>query len=220
MGALLRLLSRTTPPASPAAGEVWYDAPGARVRASDGLAGEPLVVGPTGNLPAVAAGRWHLIGTGFGNAASINLTNERLLAVPFWPGRACELNAVALNVTLALVGGVVRIGLYESDGALPTNLVADYGTVGVGLTGTQSATGLTTAVRPALHFIALARQTGGLTLSVSGRSSTDPLVSTSTPTIAANPNAYFIDGVGGALPASFGAPAGTDQGPCFRIQLA
>lgn len=218
MGALLRLLSRTTAPASPAAGELWYDSPGARVRASDGAPGAPLVVGPHGNVPVVASTRWHAL-PGFGNAASINLTNERLYAVPFWPGRACTLTGVALNVTLALVGGVVRAGLYESDGELPTSLVADYGTIGVGLTGIQSATGLTTPVRPALHFLVLARQTGGLTLSVSGRSSTDPMVATATPVIASNPNAYYIDGISGALPASFGAPAGTDQGPCFRIQL-
>lgn len=218
MGADLRLLNRTVPPSGPAAGDTWYRADTDRVEVSDGQAGEPITVGPVGNVPVVASTRWHAL-PGFGNAAAVAMPNERLFAIPFYPGRSCTLTGIAVNVTLALVGGVVRLGLYESDGALPTDLVADYGTLGVGLTGIQSLTGLTAPVRPVLHYIVLARQFGGLSLSISGRSSTDPMVATATPVIASNPNAYYIDGVGGALPASFGAPAGTDQGPCFRIQL-
>lgn len=215
---LIRLPGFTASPSGPASGDAWFRSDTAQVQASDGQAGEPITVGPTGNVPAVASGRWHAL-PGFGNAAAVAMPNERLFAIPFYPGRACTLTGIAVNVTLALVGGVVRLGLYESDGELPTDLVADYGTLGVGLTGIQSLTGLTTPVRPVLHYVVLARQFGGLSLSISGRSSTDPMVATATPVIASNPNAYYIDGVGGALPASFGAPAGTDQGPCFRIQL-
>ena len=218
-GSLARLVSLAAPPAAPAAGDMWYRSDLSQYRASDGGAGEQLTLGPTGNIPVVATARWHHVGTPYGNAGTINLPNERLYAIPFWPGRACTLTGMAVNVTLALIGGSIRMGIYTSDGALPTTLHTDFGTVGAALTGIRSITGLTARVRPVLHYLVIARQSAGVTLTVSARSSWDPMVADAAATITANNNAYFIDGVSGALPASFGAPAGTDQGPCAVVQL-
>jgi len=218
MGALLRLLNLPATPAAPASGDVWYRSDTDQVHASDGQAGQPLTVGPTGNLPVVRPSGWHNL-PGYGNAAALSIANGRLFALPFWPGRTATLTGVAANVTTALIGGSLRMGLYASDGVLPTTLLADYGTVDTGLTGIQSITGLSTAVRPVLHYLVIARQGGGLSMSVSSRSSWEPIVSDASPTIASNTNTYFVDGVTGALPASFGVPAGTDQGPCLVVQL-
>jgi len=174
MGHLLRLLNTTAPPAAPSSGDMWYRSDLAQFRGSDGGSGEQLTIGPTGNVSVIASTRWHGIGTPYGNAGTVNLPDGRLYAIPFWPGRICTLTGSAFNVTLALVGGIVRMGLYNSDGALPT---------------------------------------------ASARSSWDPVVTNAAATITANNNAYFIDGVGGALPASYGAPTGADQGPCVTLQL-
>lgn len=218
-GSLARLLSLTGPPVSPAAGDMWYRSDMSQYRSSDGLAGEQLTLGPTGNVPVIRSTAWHHLGTPYGNAGTINLPDNRLYAIPFWPGRSCLVTGVAVNVTLALVGGSIRMGVYTSNGSLPTTLVSDFGTVGAALTGIRSITGLNTRVRPVLNFLVIGRQSAGVTLTVSARSSWDPMVADTSATITANNNAYFYDGVSGALPASLGAPTGTEQGPCAVAQL-
>jgi len=213
-----RLFNATATPASVASGDMWYRSDTDQVQVSDGAAGIPITVGPIGNLPVIASTRWHGL-PAYGNAASINIPDGRLYALPFWPGRTCTVTAVAANVTLALVGGLMRMGIYESDGALPTTLLADYGTVTAGVTGLRTISGLSTAVRPVLHYMVIGRQSAGLTLSVSSRSSWEPIVSDAAATISSNTNTYYVDGVGGALPGTFGTPDGTDQGPCLTVQL-
>jgi hypothetical protein len=196
---------------------MWYRSDLSQFRGSDGATGEQITVGPEGNVPVVRSTGWH--NWGYGNTAAINIPDGRLFALPFWPGRSCTLTGMAINVSLALAGTNLRYGIYLSDGVLPTTLLADFGTVASTLTGTRSITGLTTRVRPVLHYVVIARQGAVGTLSVSSRSSWDPIVSDTSPTIAANTNAYYIDGVTGALPGTFGAPTGTDQGPCPVVQL-
>lgn len=215
---LARLFGTATTPAAPGEGDVWYRTDVDQVHASDGAAGLPLTVGPTGNVPVVRAAAWHALPP-FGSAGSANFPADRLFALPFWPGRRCTLTAAAVNVTLALVGGNIRMGVYQSDGAIPTTLLADYGTVTVGLTGIRQISGLSTAIRPVLHYFVIARQGGILNLGLTSRDTWDPMVSETSPTIAGNLNAYYRDGVSGALPASFGAIAGTINSPAASLQL-
>ena len=216
---LLRLTGLTSTPGGAVGGDLWYRTDLAQVRGSDGLAGEPLQIGPYGTLPVIVSGRWHGIPS-YGNTAGANVPVDRMFAMPFWPGRSCTITGIAVNTTLALVGGNVRMGLYTATaGGLPGNLVADYGTVTAGVLGIRSITGMSTPVRPVLHFLVVGRQGGLLNLGLSTRQSWDPIISETTPVIATNLNAYYIDGVGGALPASYGAPAGADQGPCAVLQL-
>lgn len=218
-GSLARFLSLTAAPATPGAGDVWFRSDTGQFRGSDGQTGEQLTLGPEGNVPVIRSTAWH--NYGYGNAAALSIAEGRLFALPFWPGRSCTLTGVAANVTTLLLASSLRMGIYLSDGVLPTTLLADYGTVTSASTGIRSITGLTTSVRPVLHYLAIVRQDGALgTLAVSSRSSWDPIVSDASPTIAANTNAYFRDSVAGALPATFGAPAGTDQGPCLVVQLS
>jgi hypothetical protein len=102
---------------------------------------------------------------------------------------------------------------------VPTTLVADYGTVTVGVTGIRQISGLSTALRPVLHYFVVARQGGALNLGLSSRDTWDPIISESSPTLTGSLNAYYRDGVSGALPASFGAIAGTVQSPAVSLQL-
>lgn len=218
-GNLLRFLNLTTTPSSPASGEAWYDSAKDQVLVSDGAPGDPIVVGPEGNLPVVSTTRWHLL-PAYGAQGTANVPAGTMFALPFWPGRTCTLTAVAANVTLALVGGNLRFGLYTATAAgLPGSLVADYGTVDAGLTGIRQITGLSTTVRPVLHYLVVGRQGGALNLGLTTRSTGDPIVSEATPTIAGNFSAYTQTGITGALPASFGTPAGVDTGPSISAQL-
>lgn len=217
-GHLARLLSLTAPPASPAAGDVWYRSDTDQVRASDGLSGEPLTIGPEGNIPVISTTRWHLL-PAYGAQGTANVPAGTMFALPFWPGRTCTITAVAANVTLALVGGNLRFGLYTADSqGLPATLVADYGTVAAGLTGIRSITGLSTTVRPVLHYLICGRQGGVLNLGLTTRATGDPIISETTPTIAGNFSAYVMTGVTGALPGTF-TNGGVDNAPSIAVQL-
>lgn len=213
-----RLFNTTTTPASTASGDMWYRSDLDQVHASDGAAGVPVTVGPIGNVPAPRPAGWHVIPP-FGPAGSASVPASRMFALPFAPGRTCTLTAMAASVTVAVAGGSLRMGLYASDGVLPTTLVADYGTVTVGVTGIRQINGLSTVVRPVLHYLVLGRQGGLVNLGLVARDTGDPYVTESAVTMTANLNAYYIDGVAGALPASFGTPAGTIQGPAVSVQL-
>jgi hypothetical protein len=215
---LARLFSTGTQPATTAAADVWWRSDLSQAHASDGASGIPLRLGPDGNLPVIRSTGWHNLPPQ-GNPGTATVPADRLFALPFWPGRSCTLTAAAVNVTLALVGGNIRMGVYASDGTVPTSLVADYGTVSVGVTGVRQISGLSTALRPVLHYVVVARQGGALNLGLSSRDTWDPIVSETSPLLDANRNAYYRDGVSGALPASFGAIAGAIQGPSATIQL-
>lgn len=216
---LLRLYLTSTTPAPVSDGDMWWRTDTGQVHTSDGNAGIPITVGPLSNVPVVRPTAWHTLPP-HGSAGTSNVPDGRMFAIPFWPGRKCVLTAMAVNVTVAVAGGSIRMGIYESDGIIPTTRLADFGTVGTGLTGVQSITGLSVSVRPVLHFVVVGRQGGVLTLGLSSRDTWDPLVSeTAAPVLTQNRSGYYITGVGGALPASFGVPAGTDQVPGVALQL-
>lgn len=216
---LLRLARHTAAPAVAVAdADEWWRSDLSQHHASDGQAGLPIVVGPTGNVPVVRSGAWHTLPP-FGASTSANVPVDRMFALPLWPGRKCTLTAAAVNVTLALVGGNVRMGLYNSDGTLPTTLVADYGTVSAGLTGIRQISGLSTPLRPVLYFLVVGRQGGLVNLGLTSRDTWDPIVSETAPTLGGNFNAYYKDGISGALPANFGAIAGTINSPAVTLQL-
>lgn len=214
----LNLAKVTSQPSDATEGSLWYRSDLDQVRASDGNSGTSLTIGPYGNLPVIRSGSWHSVPP-HGSTSNANVPVNRMFALPFWPGRAATLTGMAANVTLALVGGNLRMGLYASDGVLPTTLVADYGTVGAGILGIRSITGLSTAVRPVLHYLVIGRQGGLVNLGLTTRASWDPIISETTPVIASNLNAYYQDGISGALPATFGTPAGSDEGPALVVQL-
>lgn len=215
---LVRLPLFSSVPSGASEGDLWYRTDTDQVRASDGGAGEPLTIGPEGNLPVIRPTGWHGL-PAYGATGTANVPVNQMFALPFWPGRRCTLTGMAANVTLALVGGNLRMGLYASDGVLPTTLVADYGTVSAGLTGIRSITGLSTVVRPVLHYLVIGRQGGVVNLGLTTRLTWDPIVSETTPTITGALNSYIQTGISGALPATFGTPAGLDTAPAISVQL-
>lgn len=217
-GHLARLLGIGSNPAGAGPGDLWYRTDLGQFHGSDGAAGLPLTVGPAGNVPVVRPTAWHTLPP-FGAAGSANFPDARLFALPFWPGRTVTVTAAAANVTLSLVGANIRMGVYESDGTVPTALLADFGTVSTGLTGIRQITGLSTVVRPVLHFVVIARQGGLLDLGLTSRNTWDPIVSETAPTLGGDLNSYYRDGVSGALPASFGPIAGSVKAPAVSLQL-
>ena len=168
--------------------------------------------------PGTAGTGWHTL-PAQGSADTTTVPTDRLFALPLWPGRSCTLTAAAVNVTLALVGGNIRMGLYASDGTVPTDLVSDFGTVSVGVTGIRQISGLSVTLRPVMQYLVVARQGGVLNLGLSARDGGDPMVSGTVADLSSFPSAYYRDGVSGALPASFGAVSGSLIGPSASVQL-
>lgn len=215
----LTLARVTATPSDVQEGSVWYRTDTDEFQGSDGAGDMPLHLRGGSNVPVIRSTGWHNV-PAYGAGGTANVPVNRMFALPFWPGRRCTLTAMAANVSLALVGGNLRMGLYATDGALPSTLVADYGTVTAGLLGIRSITGLSTVVRPVLHYLVIGRQGGILNLGLTTLTTGDPVVSESgTPVIGAARSGYYKDGISGALPASFGTPDGTDTAPGLSVQL-
>lgn len=221
MSALLRHFIRlfTTPgnPSGTTTGDTWWRSDLSQMHSSDG-GSSPVIIGPSGNLPVVRSTGWHTL-PAQGTLDTATVPADRLFALPLWPGRSCTLTAAAVNVTLALVGGNIRMGLYASDGIVPTDLISDFGTVSVGVTGVRQISGLSVTLRPVMQYLVVARQGGVLNLGLSSRDGGDPMVSGTVASLSNSPTAYYRDGVSGSLPASFGAVSGSLVGPSVSVQL-
>jgi hypothetical protein len=212
---MLRLALRTSSP-PPGEGELWYRSDTHQVHGSDGGTGNPLLIGPTGNLPVVRSGAWHSVPAS-GSVSAVTPTLNRLYAQPLWPGQACTLTAAAVEVTLLGVGNV-RGGVYADNNGVPGSLIADFGTISTGLLGVKTWTPTPLVLRPVLTWIVVVQQ-GLINVGLRSRDTSEPMVSDSSAVLSGNLNSYYIDGVSGALPASFGVIGGTTQGPSFSIQL-
>lgn len=177
------------------------------------------------NFPIVSTGRWHVDGQGSG-AQGPTIVVSRAYATPVWPGRACTLTDVAMNIGAASsTPGTVRAGLYASDSAtgLPSSLVADWGTV-VESAASKIWSTLAQPLAPVLYWSVFALQgASGGTPTWSGRNITHPLVTEAnagTPNPNTNRTAHYSDtGFSGAFPSTFGALAGIIVGPSVAYKF-
>jgi hypothetical protein len=198
-------------------GSLWWRSDIDQLYASDGNPGRRLKIGPVGNVPMVRSGAWHSV-PAYGAPSAITPIGNRAYAIPLYPGQKCVMTGIAAEVTLLGVGNL-RAGLYTSNSSnTPQALLADFGTVSTGLAGVKQWAGLSQNLRPVLYWLVLAQQ-GLVSVGLRSRDTWEPIVSDSTPVLNANRNAYYVDGISGALPATFGAIAGTVQGPSAMVLL-
>lgn len=93
-----------------------------------------------------------------GNTSNGGYPLNTILVMPFWLGIAATFDRLAFNVTFAsTTGGVCRLGIYNSDGAVPTSLVLDAGTVGTTSTGVKQIT-ISQALQPGMYWLAVCSQ--------------------------------------------------------------
>jgi hypothetical protein len=213
----VKLPTVTTDPSDSTEGCLWYRSNTGQVLLDDGAPGRKITVGPFGNLPIVTSTKWHSLPP-HGAPATITPVLNRAYALPMWTGRKAVLTGVAAEVTLLGVGNL-RAGLYTADSStgLPNTLVSDFGTVATGTAGVKQWS-MSQNVRAVLLWLVIAQQ-GLISIGLRARDTWDPIVSDDTPVLNANRNAYYRDGITGALPASFGAIDGTVQGPSAMVQL-
>lgn len=212
---LARLFGIGSHPSGGAAGDVWWRTDRSQAHASDGGT-TPLVLGPTGNLPAFRGGGWHPL-PAYGPLTSLSTVANRAYALSLWPGRSCTWQSVAVEQLGASTGNL-RAGLYEDADAVPGNLIQDFGTVSASTSGVKTwSLSPQLALRPVLYWLVVVAQTSTAAV-VRARDTWDPIIGENSPLLASR-NAYYREGVTGALPATFGAIAAASVGPMAVLQL-
>lgn len=159
-----------------------------------------------------------------GASADLTVTADRAYAIPLRVDRSATITGVAVHVGTAGTGStVVRMGLYFDTGSNgPGTRIADWGTVAAITTGAKVISSLSQGiVGGTQYWLVVAVQTVTGTPALKTRNISHPqVVETATPTtLATHDNAYFANGVTGALPSSFGAVGGIAQGPSAMVKL-
>lgn len=68
------------------------------------------------------------------------LTDDTMYLVPIFISEDMTIDRIAVEVTTAAAASTVRLGLYDSVDSVPTNLIADFGTVDSSTTGVKDKT--------------------------------------------------------------------------------
>lgn len=172
---------------------------------------------------ATTLGEWHAPGATFGTSATLGFGTLRVAA--YYISQACTVAQAAAEITAAgTAGNVLRLGIYADSGGKPGALVADWGTIAAdAVAGFAKVTGLSTALAPGLYWVGGVVQ--GATTQPTVRTiassqyagslgSADPAIGT---VFGAG---WFVTGVTGALPGSFGAAAATGAAPRVHFKLS
>ena len=97
-----------------------------------------------------------------GSQTSWSTSTGYLAVIPVWINTAVTANQIICEVTGAFgAGGVVRMGIYNSDSAgLPTTVLLDAGTVSATTTGFKTIT-ISQSLSAGLYFLGAVAQTNG-----------------------------------------------------------
>ena len=125
--------------------------------------------GSFGLAPMIASGRYTPVNS-IGSKGTDQLVQYIVHYSPFWIGESVTIDRLGLEVTGALASSVVRVGIYNASGGLPTTVVVDGGTVDSTGTGVLLTT-VSTLLAPGMYFFAAVNQ-GSVYGSVSVRVST------------------------------------------------
>lgn len=220
MGDLLRLARLTANPPASSDGDLWYRTDTGQVHGRTG--GMVARMAPYATHPHIRSTGWHNLPP-TGSSTTLAAVLNQAYALPFSPGSHCTLTDMAINITVLGLGNV-RGGFYNADqmSGLPTTLVADFGTISTGLAGVKTFTALSTALKAGVLYYAVVVQQG-VVATYSARASWDAIVSESAgggPVFGVERNCYTQTGITGALPASFGTPAGTALAPSVFLKLS
>jgi len=216
---LLQFVKLTADPPAMQQADSWYRSDLGQVHAHDGAT--VVKLGPPATHPYIRPTGWHNL-PAWGAAGTLVAVLNQVYALPFIPGSNCTLTDMAINVTLLGLGNV-RGGFYNADQVtgLPTTLISDFGTLSTGLAGQKTWSSLSVPLKPILYYAVVVQQ--GVVATYSSRVSADPIVSESAgsgPAFGSDRNCYTQTGVTGAMPASFGVPAGTATAPSIYLKLS
>lgn len=170
------------------------------------LNGVPIAQQLGGGVP-MTSGVWFApAGTaGFG-AGVAGLANARMYCIPILFGKACTINGAAMRVTVVgEAGSVCRLGLYTDVDGVPSDRVADWGTVPGDAVAVPTLTP-STPVTSGWYWQAIAFQlcpTTRPTVAIYQNSPPSNRVGGGSAGVVGGNTAYFQDAVPGALPLKF-----------------
>lgn len=218
MGDLLQFTKLTDDPPATQQADSWYRSDLGQIHLHDGVT--VVKLGPPATHPYIRPNGWHNL-PAWGASGTLVAVLNQVYAMPFVPGVNCTLTDMAINITLLGLGNV-RGGFYHANpvSGLPGNLIADFGTISTGLAGQKTWSALSVTLKPILYYAVVVQQ--GVVATYSSRASWDPIISESSgggPVFGSDRNCYTQTGVTGALPASFGVPAGTATAPSVFLKL-
>lgn len=154
----------------------------------------PPVYGITG------AGTW--APQGGGGITNVSLTANQVIFAPIQVASSRTLTVLGINVAVAgSSGAVIRFGVYRDNGGKPGTLLLDAGTSGASGVGFAHV-GANLALSTGQYWLAAVAQGGATTQPTVACSAFIPIgmsVTTSNPTA----NAFAMNAVAGALPATF-----------------
>lgn len=170
--------------------------------------------------PLLSYGYWHDLPAS-GNIAGLAMTQSRLYCCPFIVPTPATITGVGIRTTTGVANSVARIGLIlgSNNTGLPVSLITEYGSQSTAAAATGSLSGMSSLVNPGqLYFIGVAIQGGAPTLQVG--TAKEPLVADmgSAPAFQVR-TAYHYSNITAALPATYGVPAGSSQGPDVGIRF-
>lgn len=130
------------------------------------------------------------------------------VALPYMVPAACLLDRIAVEVTTAAASGTCRLGIYADDNGTPGALLLDAGTVDTSTTGAKEIT-ISKRLDSGLVWLVATNQGAAATLrAVSGVQAPEGIGAISVADFATPFTGYYRNGVGGALPTTFGTPGG------------
>lgn len=153
------------------------------------------------------------------SVGTLTMVLGRMWAMPFDVGRQLTLDRIGIEVTVGgTTGNVVRLGIYDTQNGLPTNLVLDAGTIDGTVVATPEIV-INKPLAPGLYWLCAVSQNGVAgDVRALGAASVPYVAHTANPG-ATNYRSYRVDAVNGALPSTFGAPVadGSAPRPVVRI---
>lgn len=175
---------------------------------SDGLAWASTVgFGPLGDMTTQ---RWYgPISFGSASNGTKVSVQAQMEAYPFVVNQSTTFDRIGINCSGAgTAGAVVRLGIYNNSGGLPTTLVLDAGTIDATGTGDKTIT-ISQVLAAGIYWLAACTQGNpGTTPTLRVlQSNAFPLLGAAGPVFSAN-NGVQIAAITGALPSPFGTIAG------------
>lgn len=144
-------------------------------------------------------------------------------ASPFLCPRRLTLQGIAVRVTAVTTATLARLGIYKDNGNFfPGELLADFGTVGIGTTGFKEITGLSQQLEANRLYWMSTIYDGGVTLNVNIPSNLVNCLGMDPVTVLQGVSEVFVPQVFGALPNPFpvaGAAYSTGGTRCVFLRF-
>jgi hypothetical protein len=152
-----------------------------------------------------------------GTQVSLTTTAGRHIALPFWAPRGGTIDKIYSQVTTAVGGQNIRMGIYANNSDTspnPTTRLFDSGSISAAATGIKSATVSLVLTAGSLYWLTFMSSNAGIVISSVSSSNVFGILGYNNTDLSASQSGVglYIDGAFGALPDPFGTAGLTIYG--------